>query len=453
MDMIYKHFVEGFQRTKESSTPSQRRIGVELKFPFVNSDGRAVEFKTVCALWDYLEECGWQSVKDEMNSHVIGAKKAGKLNDTVASCETGFCKTEFSLAHTGDLFELDKAICKLREELRPFSKEHDVLFLGYGIQPVTLPSKRLMMKKSRTSVWDKVFSSNRHIPRKDGDDVHLFTINASSHVHVSVSKDEAIPAVNVLNGFAGAQIALGAHSNVWRGQIDPQYKCVAEKFWDWWMPNSNRTGIPHKPFRDIRDYVCTIAAFRPVYVKRVGKPIVLTRYQTFEEYYRTARAVGIDTEGREISFVPQKADIDLHNTCYWWDARISQYSTVENRVNDQQPPDDLVCVPALTLGLMSALHEASEELSCYRWEDLRAAREAACREALSGNNIGQINLAVLAKKVLELAEFGLRQRGIGEEKFLYPLKKRLHKQECPADEVARLFAKDGIDGLLNARKL
>ena len=452
MDMTYKHFIEGFYERIESRTASQRRIGVELKFPFVNSDGRAVGFETVCALWDYLQGCGWETVRDEMNSQIIGAKKAGKLNDTVASCETGFCKTEFSLAHAGDLFELDKAICKLREELHHFSEKHDVLFLGYGIQPITPPSKRLTMKKSRTSVWDKVFSSNRHIPKQNGDDVHLFTINASSHVHVSVSKDEAIPAVNLLNGFAGAQIALGAHSNIWRGQIDPQYKCVAEKFWDWWMPNDNRTGMPQKPFRDMRDYICTVAGFRPVYVKREGKPIVLTRYQTFEEYYQTARAVGIDTEGQEISFVPEKTDIDLHNTCYWWNARISQYSTVENRVNDQQPPEELMCIPALTLGLISALPEVCEELSPYNWEDLRAAREIACREALSGS-IGRISLAVMAEKMLELAEFGLQRRGIGEKKFLYPLKKRLVEGKCPADEAARLFERDGIDGLLNARKL
>jgi gamma-glutamylcysteine synthetase len=452
MDLVYEHFINGFEQAVAARNGTERRIGAELKFPLVNTDGSAVSFETVYALWDYLRERGWQPVKDAMTGKIVGVKKPGEQNDTVASCETGFCKTEFSFAHVTNLFDLDKSVRELREKLRPFSEEHRVRFLGYGIQPVTPPSKRLLMKKGRTSVWDKVFGSNRVLPPEDGDDVNIFTINAASHVHLSVSQEEAISAVNVLNGFAGAQIALTANSNIWKGQIDPQYKCVAEKFWDWWMPDAQRVGIPEKPFENLKDYVHTVARFRPVYVKRVRKPIVLTRYQTFEEYYHTGRAIGLDTKGREISFVPEKADIDLHSTCYWYNARISRYYTVENRVNDQQPPDDLICVAALTLGLVSALFEASEELSSYNWEDLRTARESACQSALEGR-VGRIGLAALAGRMLSLAQLGLRRRGLGEEKFLAPLENHLREQKCPADDAAQLFESGGIDALLADRRL
>ncbi len=451
-DPIYEHFINGFEQAVSARNGTERRIGSELKFPLVNRDGAAASLKTIDALWEYLQKRGSQPVEDAMTRKVVGAKKSGEQNDTVASCETGFCKSEFSLAHVANLFDLDRSVRALRETLRPFSETHRVRFLGYGIQPLTPPSKRLLMKKGRTSVWDKVFGANRVLPPEDGDDVNLFTINAASHVHVSVSKEEAIPAVNVLNGFAGAQIALTAHSNIWKGRIDPQYKCVAEKFWNWWMPDAKRVGIPEKPFEDLEDYVRTIARFRPVYVKRVGKPIVLTRYRTFEEYYQSGRAVGLDPDGREISLVPQKTDIDVHSTCYWYNARLSRYYTVENRVNDQQPPDDLICIAALTLGLVSALPEAKEELARYDWEKLRAAREAACRDALKGRVDG-IHLANLAERMLTLARLGLRRRGLGEECFLKPLEERLRKQTCPADNAARLFERGGIDALMTDRRL
>ena len=450
MDPIYEHVENGLRQAVNGS--GERRIGAELKFPLVNHDGTAAGFETICALWDYLQQCGWQADVDSLTGSVVGARKPGPQNDTVASCETGYCKTEFSLAHVADLFELEQAIQELRDELRPFADQHQVHFLGYGIQPVTPPSQRLLMKKSRTSVWDKIFASNRHIPPEDGDDMHLFTINAASHVHVSVPLEEAIPAVNVLNGFTGAQIALTAHSSIWRGQVDPHYRCVAEKFWDWWMPDGNCVGVPTKPFEDLRDYVHTIARLRPVYVKRNGQPIVLDRYRTFEEYYLAGQPMGTRLDGSDVPLEPQPDDIDLHSTCYWYNARLSRYYTVENRVNDQQPPDDLICIAALTLGLLSALAEAEEELLAYNWESLRGTRETACRDALAGRVDG-IGLADLAGKMLAIARLGLRRRGLGEERLLATFDKRVRAGQCPADESARLFRSGGIETLLADRKL
>jgi gamma-glutamylcysteine synthetase len=309
-----------------------------------------------------------------------------------------------------------------------------------------------MIKKGRTSPWAKVFGSNRHIDKEDGDDVHLFTINAASHVHVSVCPEEAIDAVNVLNGLSGAQIALTANSNIWRGRTDPNYKCVAEKFWDWWMPDSNRVGMPHSRFSNIEDYVRKISEIKPVYVLRNGKPIILEGYKTFAEYYKLARAVGRDIKGREVSFMPEESDIDIHNSCYWYNARISRYFTVENRVNDQQPPDALICIAAVTLGLVSALSEAKKALSCYDWEMLREAREVACRRGPLGK-IGDTQLSTIARTMLDTARRGLLCRGLGEEKFLEPLEKRLSEFSCPADRAEDLFEKGGIDALVNTWKL
>jgi len=452
MDIIYKHFLEGLRQAIGSRVDSESRVGAELKFPLVKFDGSAVNFETICALWNYLEEHGWDPVHDAITNEVVGAKKPGEHNETVASCETGFCKTEFSLAHVANLFELEKLIRKLQEELRSFSEKHKVYFLGYGIQPVTPPSQRLLIKKERSSVFDRVFRSNRYIPEEDGHDIHLFTINAASHVHVDVPLDELILAVNVLNAFSAAQIALTANSNIWQNQIDPKYKCVNEKFWDWWMPDASRVGLPYRPFKDLEDYVCTVSSFQPIYVKRDGRPIVLTRYRAFEDYFHCERATGLNPEGQEVSLIPEKADIDLHNSFCWYNARISRYYTVENRVNDQQPPHDLACVAALTLGLVSVLPEAWEEVSSYGWKNLRAARETACRSALNGNS-EHFDITVLAQKMLELAELGLRRRGLGEEKFLVPLKNRLRTRRSPADEAEQLFKNGGIEALLHARKL
>jgi len=453
MESIYRHFMQEFGRAIAERPSGERRIGAELKFPLVDGDGTAAGPEKTDALWRHLEARDWEPVVDRLTGRVVGAQKPGPQNATVASCETGFCKPEFSLAHVPDLFALEASIRELRAELEPFCDREEVCFLGYGIQPRTPPSKRLLMKKGRTCVWDKVFGANRCLCREDGDDVCLFTINAGTHTHVSVSQEEAIDAVNVLNGFVGAQLALTANSRVWRGWIDPQFKCVSEKLWDWWMPDKRRVGVPPRPFRDLRDYLETVAGFRPVYVKRNGTPIVLARYPSFRDYFRAEGATGVDAgTGEEVRIIPEKSDLDLHSTCYWYNARLSRYYTVENRTNDQQPPDDLLCVAALTLGLVSALGEALEVLGAYDWRRLREARDAACRAGLDGEVDG-FHLADLAGQMLDVARLGLGGRDLGEAEFLAPLERRLRERQCPADDAVRLVADGGIESLVEARRL
>ncbi len=452
MREIHEHFEEGFENALDEREHEERRIGAELKFPLVDAEGNAVDYPTIERLWEYLAERGWTPEKDSGSGHVIGATRPGDQNDTVASCETGYCKTEFSLAHVPDLHQLTEEIDDLVVELEEFADREEVHFLGYGIQPLTPPSEKLLMKRSRTSVWDKVFGSNEHIPEEHGDDFHLFTINSASHVHISVDQEEAIPLVNILNGFCAAQVALTAHSNVWRGSLDPNYKCVAEKFWDWWMPEEGRVGIPEKSFDDLKDYVQTISDFQPVYVKRDGKPVVLTEYDGFAEYYEEEQATGKDINGEEVDVAPEKKDIDLHGTCYWYNARLSHYYTVENRLNDQQPPGELHTIAALTLGLTSAQDKAHEVIQDYSWDKLRDAREEACRRAIEGEVEG-LKLADFAAEMLEVAHAGLKKRELGEEKYLQPLQQRLKDHRCPADEVEHVFNHEGVEGIIENRCL
>ncbi|MCK4376168.1 MAG: hypothetical protein KAX19_12590, partial [Candidatus Brocadiae bacterium] len=330
-EAIRDHFVKILRQAEASRSGDRHRIGVELKFPLVSEDGRAPDFGVIPALWEHLCSLGWEPVRDDVSGELVGARRRTESGDTVASCETGYCKPEFSLAPVTDLLELSTAIDELREELRPYSERHRVHFLGSGIQPVTPPSMDLRMAKSRARVWEEVFLSNNMVPPESGHDLHLFTINAASHVHINVSEEEAVPLVNIFNGFAGPQISLTANSRVWRGQVDPAYACVAEKFWDWWVLEEGRAGVPQRPFRDLRDYALTISGFRPVFVKRGDGPLLIEAYETFEQYYSQERAAGVGLDGREVTVTPEPADIDLHCTCCWPPARMTRHGTVENR--------------------------------------------------------------------------------------------------------------------------
>ncbi len=445
---ILAHVLRGFEAANAGTRGLGRRIGAELKFPFVAADSQAVAREMVDALWRYLVQKGWEPVHDSVSGNVVGARTMGVHNHTVASCETGYCKAEFSLAHVANLFELRDSTERLRELLHPFLERHAAHLLCYGMQPVTPPSVRLLMKKARSGFWDRVFASNEVIPPEDGDDVHMFTVNATSHVHVSVAREEAVAAVNVLNGFAGAQIALTAHSPVWRGAIDPGFRCVNEDLWDRWRPAAGRVGVPARPYADLEDYVRSIAGLRPVFVKRDGIPLLLgNRYETFEAYYRCDEAIAETVEGEPRRVHPEPADIDVHNSCYWYSTRISRYHTVENRLCDQQPPDTLTVPAALTLGLVSAAASAWRKLSQADWTILRRMRSVACRDGIRARVDG-FDVLELCDVMLDAAEEGLRGRGLGEEVFIEPLRERLSQRTNPADRVVELVNNHGIGSIV-----
>jgi gamma-glutamylcysteine synthetase len=264
--------------------------------------------------------------------------------------------------------------------------------------------------------------------------------------------DESVRAVNVFAGYSGAQIALTAHSKVWKNRVDPDHACAAEKFWNWWIVEGHRVGVPEKPFADLADYVDTIAGFRPIFVKREGMPYLLKEYGSFADYYAARPARGEGLDGAPIDLVPEAADIGVHNSCYWYNARLTRYYTVENRINDEQPADALLVPSAISLGLVEALDEACEAIQARDWDMLRESRDVACRDGIRGAVRG-VPMSDLSREMFDLATAGLKKRGKGEEEFLAPLEKRLAERRCPAEDAAEVFAGGGGEALVQARRL
>ncbi|MEJ2682790.1 MAG: glutamate-cysteine ligase family protein [Candidatus Sulfobium sp.] len=463
MNKSVRHLLENFREIESGRNLRERgrRIGSELKFPLVEEDGSAAGLEKTEALWDFLSRKGWSTFRDAATGKTVGAVKPGEMNEHRASCETGYCKVEFSLAHVADLHALHRSVEEALELAGEFRRESGGTFLGFGTQPVTPPGKHLLMKKGRNLFWDRLFGGNDHIAPEDGTDVHLFTVSASNQVHIDVTMDEAVDAVNVFNGLAGAQIALTANSNIWKGRVDEDYRCLGEMFWDWWLKEKSRSryGVPERKFRDLEDYFRSVLDFPPVYVKREGMPVCLPYCRSLSDFMECGGGAskcardsagedcGVTSDGREIGMKEETGDIDQHFTFFWHNARISRYYTLENRVNDQQPPADIMVVPAVTLGLMENLPMARKLVDSYPWETLREMRTLAAKNGLSAATKG-VRAAEISSDMISIAEEGLKRRDLGEERYLAPLKVRLERMSCPADDAERVFRSGGVKGLI-----
>lgn len=433
--------MESAFKKKEGERAGRRRCaGAELKFPVVNRDGAAVDYDKMVGLWYFLAGRGWDLMRDSAAEDPVGVAFPRKNRRDIITTETGFCKLEVALAYEDNLFELSRRLEEIKEALRLYGEREGVIFLGLGLQPVTGPGERLMMKKSRNLFWNKVF---------DNDRVTLFTVSATNQAHVDVALAEGSAAVNVCNGLSGAQLALTANSTVWRGRVDERYRALAEAFWYWWLPGDPRVGMTVRPFADWEDYLRHICEFRPVYVVRGNRYLGIFRYGSFADFYLAGDgALGEDETGKTVPLRPEYADLSRHYTFCWHDARLSEYFTLENRVNCQQPPGEELCVTALTLGLMENLREAEELVRFYPWETLRKLHDGAVEKGPLAR-AGGVTVMEIARRMLDVASRGLKPRKLGEESFLDPLWRRLEEGRCPADEVRETMARGGVGGLLH----
>lgn len=439
MDKLLVLMEKEFRQKELQRTDKPRCAGAELKFPAVNSDGTAIGYDKMIKLWYFLVDRGWYPMRDPGVPEPVGVTMPRENRYDIITTETSFCKLEVALAYEDNLFKLARRLEDIKALMREFGEQEGVRFLGLGMQPLSPPADQLMSGKSRNLFWNKVFGNGR---------VNLFTVSATNQAHIDVSQAEGAAAVNVFNGLSGAQIALTANSAVRRGGVDEEYCALAEDFWYRWLPGDARVGMTVRPFADWEDYMRHICGYRPIFVVRGDRHLGIFRYESFADYVAAGeKARGEDENGKPVPVVPSYADLNRHFTFCWHDARLSEYFTLENRVNCQQPPGEELSVTALTLGLLENLGEAEELVRYYPWETLRQLHDAAVRQGPLAR-AGGVSVLEVARKMFAVSVKGLKSRGLDEDIFLAPMWHRLENTCCPAFKARETMTRGGIAGLL-----
>ena len=93
---------------------------------------------------------------------------------------------------------------------------------------------------------------------------------------------------------------------------------------------------------------------------------------------------------------------------------------------------------------MAELHRIRMERVREPWNDFISWRQHAIDYGLAKGEV----FTGLIEGVLQIAQNGLEARGFGEEEFLQPLWTRYRNRENPAQRIRRIFARQGIEGLL-----
>lgn len=389
-----------------------RRIGREAELPLVRRDDARTGDASL--LWNGFGP-GWQRFYDDTNQDFcVGVKH--EPSGWIVTTDAGRGIIEVISPVYEDLFGMQTGFDETLHECARIAKAQDMCILGYGVHPRTPGSKFLWVKKGRYGALTKSLGDKF---------VHDATIVASDQCHVDIAQSEVVAAVNVMNALSGAIIALTANSTISGGGPNGLY-AWRELFWDKFDGFMGQVGIPRQWFETCEEWFDHLISQRFV-LRKVGDGVYEPRGETFRSF--------LIEHGSRVTLT----DFNYHEGCLWWTARPRRlYSTIEVRPACQQPPHEHMVVQALTLGLVNNLTEAEKHVKTYEHQSWVMYRRAAAASGLKTMFAGRSSSEML-ERVLKIAEKGLRDRGRGEEGFLWPLYARLGEGKLPGDAALDLW--------------
>jgi len=448
---IFAEFTKAF-----TCNPKSRGIGVEFELPVISESGEAASMDTIQEMFEFLGTEGFQLERDEQANIIIGASRINPISaqhfeysiDTVMT-DAGCGIVELVMAPQLNLHLVQESLTKITALLVDFFDNRNCKILGYGIQPLTAPSRQLLMPRERYSFFEKFSPNNQFIPKADGSDAHLLTVTASSQCHIDIDREEAITSINVLNAFSGLQIILNANSPIWRGGLDPDFKANREVFWECCYPDRlNQLGIPPK-FQEWSDYIQYFFEFKPMLIER-DRLLQILNKETIKDFMLDKTVtIGRTLDGEERIVQPEIEDIHYMNTFCYFNARlVPKLGTIESRMCCQQPPGESLAPTAISLGLLANLEEAQKLADTYPVSVWKQIRLDGLRKGFKTLVDGQ-DITPLLAQFIDCARRGLTMRNLGEEEYLVPYYERLKRQMSPADEAAEIFANEGFQSFVN----
>jgi gamma-glutamylcysteine synthetase len=420
-DRLVAELAAGFEARFRDRVPSPRTVGREAEYPLVRVDGTAGDAASV---WPELVEEGCAPLRERPEGPVIGVDAARWS----AVTEVGRGTLEVVVGPRPSLLDLAQDLDLALEAILPAARRAGYRVLGYGIQPRTPPHPGLLAPKRRYPA----------LLRAIGPRWLRFAVTASDQVHVDVARDEMIAAFNVMNGLAGALIALTANSSVYGGRPG-RYASGREGLMVATTPEPYRHGAIPRAFADVEEYVRWAARFRCLCLPGSGEGFRFPR----GSYLDHARGRPVDLE-----------EFLFHEHYLWPSARPrARLGTLEVRPACQQPQHDSWAPAALALGLVEMLPEARRILEevpgADAWGALLAYRSRAVRDGLAAED----PTPGFLESVLDVAERGLKARGHGDEDLLSPLRERLAVRSGPADRARALARSGGAVAVANALAL
>lgn len=267
---------------------------------------------------------------------------------------------------------------------------------------------------------------------------HFGLFSCASQVQLDTDEESTVKAVNTFTLLEPFKAVLFANSpfgdgNTWQLGRDYLWRNSMHGL------NPHNCDLYRVPFRkldEIANYLLTTSIYC---VERDGRYIHFTPLPMVD-YVAHSSLVGWAEEAsgpQAVSFVPSPEDVRYLRPFKFED--LIHRGTLEFRSVCEQPVCCIMTVSAFHAGLFENLDRLGDLLQnddvLYGYgHNVSELRELLCRRELPGF-IERRRLSQRLLAILELAEDGLRRRGLREERFLRPLYRRAETLQSPALET------------------
>lgn len=360
----------------------------------------------------YARNENWDYLLDENN--IIGLKQ---LHNTV-TLEPGL-QLELSIEPQKKIQTLEAKINELDSEMIPLLNDAGIKLLAYGIYPNTTYKNIKLLPKRRYSIMASYLWGILS-------DVMMRETAGMQACFDYESEEDAMKKFKVANMLTPIVTGMFANSPI-RGGVDTGYKSF--RALAWLNTDNDRCGFATNFNSDntFEDYINKVLDTPMIMINREDNVIPISKRITMKDFIK---------EGYN-GFVACLDDFRLASNLYFPEVRLREF--IEIRNHDSIGKGLQYSLLAFYKGILYSpkiLSDAEKILSKFSARDFAELRYNVPKLAMNAK-LGEYKIKQFAKILVQLAEQGLVEQNLGEEKYLDPLKELVEEGICPADIILK----------------
>ena len=436
---LYEEFIKPTNQKKNY-------IGVEIEIPIINLDKKAVDFDVVHDITHKFQKqySDFKTDGIDYEGNVFSLKNT--KNDDIVCYDCSYNNIEFAMGREKDLFAIHERFSQYYSFVKESFEEYNHTLTGMGINPyrkynkhLPIPSERYLMLYHHL----KSFKNYEDVPMHFHKYPEYGMFSSASQVQLDVYKGDLVKTINVFSKIEPIKALLFSNSVL----IDENkhVTCFRDPLWEYSTHgvNPHNIGMYDVDFKDLDDLQSYLESLNIYCVMRDGAYINFASMNLLDYFARdyVTGEVYSNGEYKKIEVKPSIDDIKYLRPFKF--INLTFRGTVEFRSVCTQPIRDSMSVAAFHLGLKDRLDELDELISEDNVIYHKGYNASELRKLLIQDEIPAFidmdGLCRLSKDIVDLADSGLKERGIGEEIFLKPLYKRIKNHTNPGRELIDLM--------------
>lgn len=422
-------------------TPTKGRkkgyIGVEIELPLLNRNKKPVNFSVVHKVTvQFMQKFGFAEEGKDEEGNIYAA--LNPQTGDILSYDCSYNNLELSFGKEARLHTIHERFQRYYHFFKKEFAKYDHTLTGMGVNPYRIYNRNEPIPNGRYRMLFHHLNSytKYQLPKYFHKYPNYGLFSSASQVQLDVTHEDLLTTIRAFSRLEPIKAVLFSNSVLLNEHEELQ--CCRDMFWEDSTHgiNPHNIGMFDCELESVEDLLSYIGTTSMYCVEKDGRYINFPPVPV-NEYFQKTSITGEYFEKdhyETITFQPEFSDLEYLRTFKFED--LTYRGTIEFRSVCCQPVRDCMTVAAFHLGLQENLEKLDQLLK----EDSVIYHQGYTATELRHmftyvdlpSFVEEERLYELVRRVVELAEEGLKRRGFGEEEFLRPLYQRVEQHTNPA---------------------